>query len=234
MGFGYIAEFGGNVTGQNTGAGYAGQEALTLDVDWGKLADIPGFNTHFAAINRNGNNVSRTFGDHVSQVDEIYGAGFGVGFHLVYLYAEQKLLNDQINIAVGRLPIETDFATSTCTCIPVGLLYCGGPRATADQAQFTSWPQATWGGRVRVRPVKDVYLQFGAYESAPFPGGGRDRWSWSTNTATGAIMPVELGWEPHFGPNQLTGHYKIGFAYDTSDFDSLSQNAAGGPLLIPH
>jgi porin len=230
---GYLAEVGANTSGEKTGAGYAGQITFSLDLDWGKIANISGLSTHFVIINRNGNNLSRTFGDHVTQSAEVYGAGFDMAVKFVYLYAEQQLFEDRLNIAVGRLPVAVDFASSPLYCIPIGLLGCGNPRATTNQASFTSWPQSTWGGRVRVRPTPTTYIQFGAYESEPFPGGGRTGWSWSTVNATGAILPVEIAWEPVLGPNRLTGHYKLGFAYDTSQFNSLSQNAAGGPLLLP-
>lgn len=46
-------------------------------------------------------------------------------------------------------------------------------------------------------------------------------------------MPVEAGWEPVFGPNKLVGHYKVGFAYDTSDFNNLATASSGAPLLLP-
>src|SRR5208283_67866 len=150
---GYLAEVGANTSGEKTGAGYAGQITFSLDVDWEKLANIPGFNTHFVVINRNGNDLSRTFGDHLTQSAEVYGAGFDMAVKFVYLYGEEKLFNDRLNIAIGRLPVAVDFASSPLYCIPIGLLGCGNPRATINQASFTSWPQSTWGGRVRVRPT---------------------------------------------------------------------------------
>jgi len=230
---GFVGEFGGNVTGEHNGAGYAGQIAFSADIDWGKLAGLTGFSTHYVMINRNGNNFSAfAYGDHVTQALEVYGAGFDMGVKFVYLYGEQKLLDDRLSIAVGRLPVAVDFAASPLYCLPVGLLGCGNPRATTSNAQFTSWPQSTWGGRVRYRPTPETYVQFGAYESDPFPGGGRTGWTWSTVDATGAIIPFELGWEPIFGQTKLPGHYKVGFDYDTTQFNSLYQNQRGGPLLV--
>ncbi|CAH2603581.1 Porin [Rhodovastum atsumiense] len=230
---GYIGEFGGNVTGERTGAGYAGQIAFSADIDWGKLADVTGFSTHFAIVNRQGNNLSRfAMRDNYMQSAEIYGAGFNMGLHLVAFYARQKLLDDRIDVAVGRMPVALDFAASPFGCFPIGLQGCGNPRALSNNAQFTSWPQSTWGGRVRVTSSAETYVQLGAYESKPFPGGGRTGWSWDTGTATGVIVPVEFAWEPAFGAEKLPGHYKVGFAYDSSDFDSLYRNASGGPLLL--
>ena len=72
---GYVGEFGGNTSGQQTGAGYAGQIAFSLDIDWQKAANIPGFNTHFVIINRNGNDVSNLYGDHLTQSAEVVRRG---------------------------------------------------------------------------------------------------------------------------------------------------------------
>nr|WP_294516702.1 carbohydrate porin [uncultured Rhodopila sp.] len=229
---GAMSEFGANTSGLKTGAGAANQVTFSLDIDWERLANIPGFSTHFVVVNRSGSNISRNYGDNLTQSAEVYGAGFGVGVHFVYLYGQETLFNDRLNIAIGRLPVATDFAASPLYCLPIALLNCGTPRALTNNASFTSWPQSTWGGRVRVRPTPETYIQFGAYESEPFPGGGRTGWSWSTVNATGTILPVEIAWEPVLGPNHLTGHYKLGFAYDTSDFNSLSQNVNGAPLLV--
>jgi porin len=228
---GALTEFGVNTSGLKKDAGAANQITFSLDVDWEKLAGITGFNTHFVVINRSGSNLSRAYGDHLTQANEVYGAGFGVVAHFVYLYGEEKLFNDRLNIAVGRLPVAVDFGSSPFYCLPIGLLGCGNPRALTNNASFTSWPQDTWGGRIRVRPMPETYFQFGAFESEPFPGGGSSGWDWSISRATGTILPIEIGWEPVFGPNHLTGHYKLGFAYDTSNFNSISNSNADGPLL---
>lgn len=231
---GLVGEWAANASGERLGAGYAGQVAFSADIDWEKLLGIPGFNTHYVMINRHGNNLSQfAYGDNFMQADEVYGAGFNMGIRFVYLYGEEKLFNDRLNIAIGRLPVAVDFAASPLYCIPVALIGCGNPRALTNNGTFTSWPQSTWGGRIRARPTPEIYVQFGAYKSKPFPGGGRTGWTWSTAGATGVIMPFEIGWEPIFGPNKLVGHYKVGFSYDTSDFNSLAMGRFGAPLLFP-
>jgi porin len=228
----YTAEPAGNVSGQRTGTTYTSQIGFEADLDWEKIAGVPGLNTHFVIINRNGNNLSsRYIGDRVSQAQEIYGAGFNMGVKFVYLYAEEKLFGDRLNIAAGRLPVNVDFAASPLYCIPVSLSSsCGAPRAVANYPGSTNWPQSSWGGRVRGRPTPDTYIQFGAYEVDPFPAGGRTGWDWSTSRSTGASFPVEVGWEPVFGANQLPGHYRVGYIHDTSDYPDLETNDLGQPI----
>ena len=230
----YTAEFAGNVSGERRGVDYAHQIAFSADIDWERLAGIPGFNTHFVAINRAGRNLSSDYlGDQIAQAQETYGAGFNMGVHLVYAYIEQKLLDDRLNIAVGHWPLLTDFATSTLSCIAISLTPgCGNPRVLDNQAAGTNWPQSSWGGRVRFRITPDVYVQTGAWEVTPFPAGGRSGFAWFQGKSTGAAFPVEVGWEPAFGPNRLTGHYKVGFLYDTSTYADLLYNDLGQPLPL--
>lgn len=228
----YTGEIATNLSGQRKGFGYAHQFGLSADINWEKAANVPGFNTHFVAVNRAGRNLSRDFiGDNISQATEVYGAGFNVATKLVYLYAEEKLFGDRVNIAAGRLPVGVDFASSPLACIAVALTPgCGVPRALANTSGFTTFPQSGWGGRVRVRPTAETYFQVGAYEVQPFPAGGRTGLNWSTNRDTGVLIPVELGYEPIIGPNQLIGHYKVGYARDTSDYPDLFTNSLGQPI----
>jgi porin len=230
----YLAEVAGNVSGQRRGFDYAHQIGFSADIDWGRLAGLTGFNTHFVAINRAGRNLSADYlGDRISQAQEIYGAGFNMGVHLVYFYMEQKLLDDRLNIAAGHWPVGTDFATSTLACIAIALTPgCGHPRVLDNQRAFTNWPQSSFGGRVRGRITPDIYIQTGIWEVVPFPGGGRSGFNWFPGGQSGVTIPVEVGWEPAFGPDRLTGHYKLGYLHDTSTYPDLFYSFAGVPLPL--
>ena len=230
----YTAEVAGNVRGERKGFDYAHQFGFTADIDWQKLAGIPGFNTHFAIINRAGRNLSSDYlGDFLSQAQEVFGATYDRFLYFVYLYGEEKLLNDRLNIAVGRIPMGIDFATSPLNCIPVALTpQCGVPGALANSTAFTQWPQSAWAGRVRARPTADIYVQTGLYQVQPIPAGGPSGWDWTLHGSTGLAVPVEIGWEPIFGPAKLPGHYKAGFMHDTSDYPDLLYNDLGQPLAF--
>ena len=77
------------------GATSANQIAFSADVDWQRLAGVTGFSTHLILVNRSGANTSHLFGDNVTPVQEIFGAGGNVAVHLVSAYAEQRLLDGQ-------------------------------------------------------------------------------------------------------------------------------------------
>ena len=229
----WTSESAGNVAGGlRQGFDYAQQIGVQLDVDWQKLAGITGFSTHLAVVNRAGRNLSSDYiGDRVLQAQEIFGAGFDMAVHDVWLYGEQNLFDDRVDIVLGRVFPGMDFAASPLYCDFMTLTICGHPRALTAEQGFIDWPQNTWGGRIRVRPTSDTYVMAGIYGSQPFPAGGRSGFDWSTNHITGAFYALELGWEPLLGPEHLPGHYKIGAGYDTSNFVSNSFVLAGSPPL---
>lgn len=219
--------------GLRRGADYAHQFALQADIDWEKLVGLRGFSTHAIFVERAGRNTSTDYiGDNVLQAQEVYGAGFDMAVHLYVLYAEEELANGRVDIAAGRLAVGLEFAASPLYCNYMSLSICGHPRALSSEAGFTDWPQASWGGRIRVRPTTDTYIQTGLYETKPFPAGGRSGFDWSTTTATGETFPIEFGYEPAFGRDRLPGHYKAGFVFDNSTYQDFYSDANGQPYLL--
>lgn len=196
----YTTETAWNVSGgRRQGADYADQIGLQADIDWEKLAGIPGFSTHTIFVNRAGRNASADYiGDRVIQAQEIYGAGFGKAAKLVYFYGEEKLWNGRADLAAGRLAVGVDFAASPLYCNFMTLTICGHPRALTSNQGFTDWPTASWGGRIRARPTADTYIMAGVYDSEPFPAGGPSGWDWSTRHSTGETVPAEVAWEPMY------------------------------------
>jgi porin len=226
--------------GLRTGADYAHQIGLWVDVDWEKLAGIQGFFTHTSIINRAGRNASADYiGDTVIQAQEIYGAGFGAGAKLVWFYGEQKLANDRINIAFGRFAPGTDFNASPLYCTFMTLTICGHDRALTANQGFEDWPLSVWGARIRVRPTEQTYVMVGVFQSQPFPTpsepftlGGHSGWDWTLKGTTGASIPVEVAYEPLIGSDKMPGHYKLGFNWDTSTYPDDFFDVNGRPLAL--
>jgi porin len=182
----YTTESAGNVAGGlRRGVDYAHQIGIQLDVDWEKLAEIPGFSTHLAVVNRAGRNLSTDYiGDKVIQAQEIFGAGFDMAVHDIWFYGEEKLLDGRVDAVFGRVFPGMDFAASPLYCDFMTLTICGHPRALTAEQAFIDWPQNTWGSRVRVRPTAETYVLVGIYASQPFPAGGRSGFDWPTDHIT--------------------------------------------------
>jgi porin len=232
-----MSEAAGNVSGgTRQGFTFANQVGFETDIDWGKLAGLDGFSTHVVIVNRSGSSDSVLFGDHVNAVQEIYGGGGDVIAHLVYAYGEQSLLGGRVDIAAGRMPVLNDFAASPLYCNFMNVSICGNPGAlAAGDIGLSTWPASTWGGRVRVRPTDSIYVQAGVYEVSQgifSASTARSGFDFTTARDTGAEFPLELGYEPTIGPAKLPGHYKLGVAYDTSNYPDFFSDSAGAPASL--
>lgn len=218
-------EYSGAITpptkglGLRQGSSDAGQYSLENDIDWEKLAGLTGFETHIVGVGRYGIPASRMFGDNINPSSEIYGGGGNVFFHLVYAYGEETLFGGRLNIAAGRMSMLSDFSSSPLYCTFMNNAFCGNLKTSTDNYARSSYPEANWAVRARGRPTNSTYLQIGVY----FPETGiytnsQQRTGFKFNGAdiSGVLTPIEAGWEPQFGKEHLQGHYKIGFAPDTS------------------
>jgi len=212
----YIAEVAGNVTGGiKKASSYAGQVGFEADIDFEKMAGLRGLSFHTVIVNRQGTNVGTAFGDNLNQVQEIYGAGGNTVVHLVYAYLEQSFAKGRVDIAAGRMPLLNDFAASPLNCNFMNNSLCGNPKSLpGNDVGISSYPDAAWGVRFRLRPTVDTYVQLGIYTYPNFRSG----FKFSSSQDTGAIFPVEVAYEPQIGADKLPGHYKLGFAYDTTTY----------------
>ncbi len=220
------AEFAGNVTGgTQQGATSANQVALSTDIDWQRLAGVAGLSTHIIVVNRSGANDSHLFGDNVSPVQEIFGAGGNVAVHLVSAYAEEKLVDGRLDIAAGWMNVENDFASSSLYCNYMNNALCGDPKALpGGDIGHSAFPDAVWGGRILVRPTPETYIEVGAYEvnKGLYSDVDRTGLEFEVPQEDGVYVPIQLAYEPKLGTDHLPGHYVVGFGYDSSTFQSFS------------
>lgn len=229
----YIGQVTANVAGgRDTGVDYAQQLQLKADVDWNALVEVKGFSTHVILVNRAGRNLGTDYvGDNLFQPLSVYGGGGDVLVHLVEAYGQEKLADGRIDIAAGRLPVGEDFATSPLYCDFLDTAVCGYPHSLPAKIGFTAFPNSTWGARVRFAPVEHLYVQSGAYEVRPRLGG-RAGFDWGWSGTTGTYLPIEVGYEPVLGAAKLPGHYKLGFAHDTSAYPDVLRDASGMPFVL--
>jgi len=229
--FEYIGQLAGNISGgKRSGWDYAQQLELDLGFDWDKIVGVTGFSTTAKFVNRVGRNASKDYvGDNIVQAQSVYGGAGNVVVHLAELYAEQKLFSSLVDVEAGRLVVGEDYATSPLYCEFMNTAICAYPNSLARKEGFTAFPNATWGVRLRVALNNQIYGQIGAYEVRP-KAGGPSGFNWSWSGTTGIYYPIELGYEPKFGTDQLEGHYKIGFAYDTTNYPDLYTDVNGLPL----
>jgi porin len=229
------AEFAGNTGGTKQGATSANQVALSIDIDWQRLAGVTGLSTHVIFVNRSGANDSHLFGDNVAPAQEIYGAGGDVAVHLVSAYAEETMFGGRLDLAAGWMNVENDFASSPLYCNYMNNVLCGDPKALpGGDIGHSAFPDAVWGGRIRVRPEPNIYAEVGVYEVNQdlYSQADRSGFEFGVPRDSGVYVPIQLGYEPNLGPDLLPGHYVIGFGYDSSRFKSFA-DALPAPIGSP-
>ncbi|MFT8897839.1 MAG: carbohydrate porin [Acetobacter sp.] len=211
-----IANTGG---GLSKGMDYAHELTLTTRFDLGKLVGWNGWILHAVMMERAGRQVTTDYvGDHRMLLSEVYSLSGHMAAHLADIYLEKSLFHNKVNINVGRLTLTHTYATSVLLC--TFMIQCSAPVALKSQAGWSVYPKATWGGTIRLRPVRDLTLTTGVYAAGPLtsnPSG----WAWGGEEHTGVMLPIELAWEPFLGKKKLPGHYKIGFGHDTSHYDDM-------------
>lgn len=215
-------------------AGYAHQIGVELDLDWSRLVGWRGFITHAVIVNRAGHNLASDLGERsLNGFQEIYGGGGNVGVHLVYVYGTQDLLKNRMQIALGKMPVNIDFANSPLFCTFMNKSNCGIPKSlTRTAAGYGTYPGSTWGTRLRYWPLHGVYVQTGLYGVNPYLNTNqydRTGFRMGTELYTGVYIPTEIGLIPSFGRNNLVGHYKFGVAYDSSNYRDLYRDMNGNP-----
>lgn len=218
--------------GKSRGADYAQQLELNVNADWNKIAGVKGLTSTVTFVNRLGQSAARDHaGDELFQFEPMYGGTHHAIIHLVQAFADWKSGKGTFDIAAGRLPVGNDFGTSPYYCEFMNTALCGYPHSLPAKRGFSAFPNSTWGGRVRVAPNSQWYVQGGAYQVRP-QYGGKYGFDWGWSGTTGAYFPVEIGWEPSFGSDELNGHYKVGLTTDTSRYDDLLYDANGVPFPI--
>jgi porin len=216
-----VTEFAGNVSGGvKQGSTFANQVGVQADVNWERLAGVTGLSTHVVVVSRSGSSDSALFGDNFSPVQEVYGSGGNVVLHLVSAFAQETLLDGRLDVAAGRMNVENDFASSPLYCNFVNNGLCGDPKALpGGDRGHSAFPDAVWAARVALLPSPDTYVRTGLYQvnqGLYSDANFRTGFKLDDSQTSGAYLPVELGWLPRLGSDKLPGHYKLGFAYDTS------------------
>ncbi len=222
----YVVNFAGNVSGGiRQGATYTDNQAIGLDIDFGKLARVEGAKLHISFDNRDGQSLSNGYVGNLFQTQQIFGGGELA--RLMELTFELSLWNNVVNLRGGRAMGGNDFATSPLYGNFMNQAICGNLGNLGKNINLSFYPVASWGGRVQVRPNDWLMWQAGAFESNPTLNATHG-FDWSTAGSTGIVYMTEVWFMPGTAPGGMLGHYKFGFYYDSSNAPDFYRNSAGG------
>ena len=232
--FGYTSELAHNSEGGTRAlTRYSDQWVLGSALDLDRLWGWQGATFKATVTNRNGKNLSTDAGlGTFQQVQEVYGRG--QTWRLTDLHLEQALLDGRVILKAGRMGIGADFAGFSCDF--QNLSFCGSQPGNLVGSYWANWPVSVWAGVAKVNTSRDSYLQLGVYQVNPryLDDGYAVRKGLHPNNphgTTGALIPVEFGWQPQTGPYRgLPGSYKVGAWYNTSDGDDVALDALRRPL----
>ncbi|MFT8713110.1 carbohydrate porin [Komagataeibacter rhaeticus] len=224
-----MANVGG---GLSKGMDYVHDLRVSMLFDLGRLVGLNGWYLHGIIMNREGRQVGW---DHVGErnvlLTEVWSIHGPAAARLADLYVEKSFLHNRININVGRIALTHTYATSVLLC--TFMTQCSAPMAIREPAGWSVYPKTSWGGTVRFRPTRDLTLRTGIYKIGP-KAQDNTGWAWGSESTTGIQTPVEVTWEPFFGPRKLPGHYKLGYGHDTSPYPDLIGTVPAAYAAIIH
>lgn len=208
---------------------YTDQWVLGTTLDMNKLWGWRGATFQATITDRNGRNLGAdaNIGNNML-IQEVYGRG--QTWHLTQLWIDQKLLDDRLQIKLGRLTVGEDFASFSCDF--QNLTFCGAQPGNLVGSYWLNWPTSVWATRIKYWTSRESYAQIGVYQVNPkyVDDSYARRNGWKPNNpsgTTGALIPFEAGWLPSLGGRP--GSYKVGAWYNTSTGSDLYYDVNHNP-----
>jgi len=246
----YTTDLAGNpVGGMEQGFTYTDNIAFGAKLDLEKLVGWNGATFTIAATDRNGTSLSQNYIGNQFTVQQIFG---GQTIILTGLHLTQRLLDDKMEIKVGRFSAGDDFASSPLYWLYMNNGIDGNPQALPVNASFSAYPWASWAARVRFEPSPDWNAMFGLYQVS---NKTFNRYLHGVNLSfeptDGVMFLGQVGWTPEFfrrsvkrvetereeneelseaeeNTHGLPGHYWFGAYYSTWEYAQFgsTQSAA--------
>ncbi|QBN04324.1 Glucose/carbohydrate outer membrane porin OprB precursor [Pseudomonas aeruginosa] len=227
----YVGEAAANLDGgyddDKTGR-YTDQFALGVHMDLEKILGWKATEFQFTVTERNGKNLSNDrIGDpragHISSVQEVWAAADLAADPAV---AQAAVLRRRAGREIRPFRRGEDFnsfpAISRTWPSAARKWQLGG-------SIWYNWPVSQWALRVKYNFAPDWYVQVGAYEQNPSNLETGNGFKMSGSGTKGALLPVELIWQPKVGAEQLPGEYRLGYYYSTAKADDVYDDVDGQP-----
>jgi porin len=216
--------------GVRQGFRQASDLGLDLNFDLERLFGLTGGSFEVSFSERFGSSLSQEDIGNVFTVQQVFG---GETYRLVNVAYQQQLLGDRVEFRVGRIAAGDDFLVSPYNYVFVQNGFDGNPVGVFFNAPgMTAYPNATWGGLVKVRPTERAYVMGGLYNGDPSIRANKHHGAdWSMDGPLFAIGEAGYQFNGLPGDQGLLGNYKAGFWYDDSqytDFNTVARGRAPG------
>jgi len=230
----YVIDIAGNPSGgRSRGVTYADNLGLSLLFDLDKIAGLNGGSFLVSMSQRDGHSLSQEYVGNAFTIQQVYG---GETFHLIDLAYQQKLLDDRVELRVGRIATGDDFLVSQYNYLFMQNGFDGNPVSIFfNSPGMSAYPNATWGARFTLRPTKRAYFMGGIYNGDPaIRDGNHHGADMSMNGPVFAIGEVGYQLNGLPGDSRFLGNYKAGFWYDNSTFTDFETVGYGRPPGVKH
>ena len=231
---GYTTEPAGNpVGGLEQGFTYLHNFGFGVLFDLQKIAGISDTTFLVTVSQRSGRGLTQDSIGNAISVQQIFGGG--QTYRLVQVRMENKLFDDRLELAYGRITATADFLTSPFYCQFVNNGICGQPPAPFFNMPggITAYPQGTWGGLIKVHTTKDTYAKFAVYDGDP--NTGDDVAQHGANFGfgdNGVLLFGEAGYQTKEGLWEMPSRYSLGGYVHTGDFPDVARDSNGQNLFL--
>ncbi len=193
----YNGVFQGNpVGGLHQSVAWSQELVFGATLDLETLLKVPGASLVVSGADAAGSNLSNDIGN-IFTVSQAYDTPTVMFYEL---YWQQSLLDDALQLRLGRLAAGDTFAALPAFALQVNGGINGNPLSVSVNSQFTASPVATWGAYAKYAPSSDTYLSAGVYQATDRLGmtayHGLD---FSIRPDDGVLVLGEAGWTPTFG-----------------------------------
>jgi porin len=237
---GYYSVFQGNpVGGIQQQTAYSHLLLFGAELNFDKLICLPGASLTISGAEAIGKNLSDDIGN-INTVSEAFVTPLTVLFY--ELYWKQMLLDDKLELRLGRMTAEYQFASVPAFWLQVSGGINGNPTSILVNAPFSTSPNATWAASVKIHVTKEVYAEAGVYQASERLGKtGYHGLNFAINGDDGELIMGQVGWEPAFfktaettsfnkngkktvaeGTLGLPGNYIFGGYYSNFKFPELN------------
>src|SRR5262245_48876333 len=164
----YFADILGNPIGGKVGkVRYVQDIGVDLLLDFDRMFGLTGSRFRVSMSSRAGENLSADIGN-VFTVAEVCCS---LTTRLVTLAWEQTIIEQRLDLRIGRLSTGDDFLTSPLYVLFVNSNWDANPFSALLNVPYSAYPGAAWGAGLRGHPARPIFVGAGGYDGDPCGAG---------------------------------------------------------------
>ena len=218
----WVSNLAGNPVGGRA-QGFTECENLGLDLqfDLEKLHGIQDTSFHVSMNQRSGTSLTNDYVGNVFSIQQVFG---GETFKLINFDLQHYFFDRAVDVKLGRIGAADDFLVSPYFWGFMSNGIDGSPASVYTNAPgMNSYPNDTWGTRIRVATSRRTYAMLGLYNGDPnIRSNDFHGCDLSMHGPLFAIAEVGYQRNGHADDPGKLGNYKLGGYYNGGSFETFS------------